>query len=265
MPAGVRRIDRKEDNIADMRPERVCFLHVPKCAGRSIRTALADALSVSGVPEPQWVRLNAQASAIAADLLGEDLFQLRDSLLVYSLGHKTARFVSGHFRFVPGVFDVFARDWTFVTLLREPVARFVSEYYFNRFKASDHCRIHEGLGEFVQTKRARQMGEKYVRLFAGPAFAHAGGDDPGAIAQAAANLGRFQVVGLFEDLPGFVRRLESDLGVRLSLRHLNHSPRPAGILEEELTTELTEEIRVLCAPSQAVYAEACRLNCARGR
>ena len=248
-----------------MHPERVCFLHVPKCAGRSIRTALADALSVPDAPEPQWVRIRAKSSATAAELLGQDLFGLRDSLLAYSLAHRTARFVSGHFRFVPRVFDAFSRDWFFVTLLREPVDRFISEYYFNRYKSSDHFRIQEDLAVFVRTERGREMGEKYVRLFAGPAFAHAGGDDPGAIAQAAANLGRFQIVGLFEDLPGFVRWLESDLGVRLSLRHLNHSPRPAGILEKELTTELIEEIRVLCAPSQAVYAQACSLNSARSR
>lgn len=242
-----------------MQPGRALFLHVPKCAGRSIRSALAAALCSPEEADTQWLRLSAPASAVAAELLGQDRFRLRDSLLAYMLSHTKARFVSGHFRVVPDIFDAFARDWNYVTLLREPVSRFVSEYYFNRFKPSDHCRIREGLAAFLSSAQAREMGAKYVRLFAGPEFARRPADDPEAIARAVANLSRFQVVGLFEDLPGFIRMLAGRTGIIASLPHLNPSPRPQGLYEHELTAETSEQIRLLCKPSQLVYAEACCL------
>jgi len=86
---------------------RIVFDHVPKTGGTSVRTALATALGESG------------------------------SVTEVSCPHHAAvkgangrRLLAGHLWFFPG--EVLAPGWPYATLLRDPVDRFLSQYYFYR-------------------------------------------------------------------------------------------------------------------------------------
>jgi hypothetical protein len=243
-----------------MKPMRLFFLHVPKCAGRSVRTAIVDALRSDGMQDDAYFALSAKASLAAARALGEDLFATRDRLLGYHLALPRMRFVSGHFRLNRVILTALQGSWSYATLFREPFSQFVSEYYFNRFKTSDHFRIDTDLASFVRTDRAREMGAKYARLLAGAGFEALGPMDPKLLQVAQDNLALFQVLGIHEDLPGFTRRLGACLGLDIALPHLNRSPRPDGLMERELTTEVAARIHELCAPNAVVY-EAVRSRC----
>ena len=91
---------------------RTVFDHVPKTAGTSVRCALAAALGENvGVPEvshPHHVALRFSGAR---------------------------RCIASHLWFYPG--ESLAPDWLYATLLREPVDRVLSQYFFYRSHRSE--------------------------------------------------------------------------------------------------------------------------------
>ncbi len=80
---------------------------------------------------------------------------------------------------------------------------------------------------------------------------------PSAIALAAENLRRFDVVGRLDNLTGFAADVQAKLGFRLRVGHENRSPALGGGLRfKDLTPDQMQKVRVLCAPDIAVWNRA---------
>ncbi|MEM8598295.1 MAG: hypothetical protein AAGF99_00100 [Bacteroidota bacterium] len=232
--------------------ERLFFLHVPKCGGTSINTALERAYRAAGAGA---VHLDPHAAARAADLSGDGLRRHKEQVLLYFMaGHH--RYISGHFNYSAAAWDTFGDAWRYVTVLREPVARWLSNYFYNRYKTNtDHYRIDEPLEAFVETDRARFYGGNYVTSLSTTRLISEASSDE-AIGQAVANLERFAVAGVLEHLGTFASDCERYFGVSLDIGHRNANPRTAGQQQEEISPELMERIRALCAPNLQVYEAA---------
>src|ERR1700687_2704505 len=86
---------------------RLVFDHIPKTAGTSVTAALSLAF---GEEEQPSVTIGPHRHAIAAA--------------------GTKRMVAGHLWFAPG--EPLAEDWFYCTVLRDPLDRFVSQYWFHR-------------------------------------------------------------------------------------------------------------------------------------
>lgn len=240
----------------------VFFLHVTKCGGTSLRAAIKGALVQQGAVPASLYELNAPHSAELAKRADIDGFILRDLLLASTLEQRDIRLVTGHFRYTEQYHRESLQNCLSVTVLRDPVDRFVSLYYYNHFKDSDYGKEHLSLEEYIAKPRARRCAEDYVRLLRGTGVAHREFATENDISSAIKNLKRFDVVGCLERLPQFTQALAAKSGLELQIETLNKSPAPRSQRHAELPAALRKEIETLCRPSIEVYEAALSLDIA---
>lgn len=196
---------------------RLIFDHLPKTAGTSITAALNEVFGEQGgLPDISNMHFHAIRSA------------------------GTHRLMTGHLWYMP--FEPLDDGWYYCTLLRDPLDRFISQYWFNRSMAAVAAPNAEAIARIAdpQVRAAAVCGlEEYLDLddpriqrsytnvqaahFAQRACAnpYVLADDE-LLAAAIASLEDYDFVGVFEDLQGFVDGICSDLGLtRVELPRLN--------------------------------------------
>ena len=171
---------------------RTVFDHVPKTAGTSVRVALATALG-----EPVDVSEATSPHRVAITLPGE------------------RRCIASHLWFYPG--ETLAPGWYYATLLRDPVVRFLSQYFFYRGHKAE---VRRGTITDPQVVAAVQFDlERYVadpavrRSYTNVQAIHFAWrmcdtpedlDDAGLLDAAIASLEEYDLVGVFADVSGFL-------------------------------------------------------------
>jgi len=161
----------------------VLFLHIPKTAGSTLRHIIErqyppDAILIQHQPAIHQV-LGALPSGNVDRL----------------------RVVMGHLWF--GAHALLPRPATYLTVLRDPIDRIISHYYFVQRDAEHH--LHQivrgmSLEEYVTSGCSTEMRNDQTRLLAGGAPAESGRSPAELLATAKQNLDRhFAVVGLTEE------------------------------------------------------------------
>lgn len=199
---------------------RLIFDHLPKTAGTSIVAAFSSAFGES------------------ADLAGVSNMHFQT---VRSAGSR--RLLAGHLWFAPG--ETLADGWYYCTLLRDPIDRFLSQYWFYRAFARQLPRDPDGgiLSPDLQVRAAgtleleeflEQDDPRIKRSFTNVQavhFAQRVCNDPQILAgkamldAAIEALEEYDLVGAFEDLQGFVDAACRDLGLEsVELPRLNVTP-----------------------------------------
>jgi hypothetical protein len=223
--------------------DRMVFIHVPKCGGRSIDKGLRRAYRALPVRQRgRIVQLKEKATSNASDDTDWSVWQLREGLLEYYLAHDDVQYLSGHFQIDRATVERRADEWRFVTVLRNPVDRWLSHYFFNRYKPGDHYGIDQDLEQFLNTDRAAAYGRTFVDYFSE--------DGPD---EAKATLEQFDVVGFLDDLNDFRDRVVSYLGERPEILHHNSNPVAKRKRKELVTPAIRDEVRELCGPDLDVY------------
>jgi hypothetical protein len=252
----VRRRVRGESKAAIR--QKMFFLHVPKCAGTSLTPAICDAYRTHDpVKDKGIVQLNTVGAFRASQLLGRDLLDYSSEMMLYYLSIPRARCVYGHFTFNEKAFEEFGREFAFVTFLREPVAKWISLYFFNRYKKGDHFKLEDELEDFVDSPTGAGYGQDYVMQFVGD---RQGVDftSPEAIQRAIANLEKFHLVGVLERMDTFLDEFEQLFGARLSVAQRNVNPVSREERDRQLTPEIMDKIREICRPNQQIYDHVVR-------
>lgn len=180
-----------------------------------------------------------------------DVLDFREQMLLYHL-FEDVHCISAHVRFSAPAHERFRSTYKFITILRDPVSRFLSNYTWSYGKPGAHARIEEPFREFLKTERARRLGATYVEFFCGlPKTADIRSED--AIDSAVANLARFDVVGRLDQLPAFEASIAETLGIRLKIGHENRATRRSAASEAMDDPQLRAEVMALCAPDLAVW------------
>jgi hypothetical protein len=170
---------------------RLIFDHVPKTAGVSAGTALAHAFG----EEPRVLQLPHFKLP----------FDGPDELL------------AGHFWFYPG--EPLHDEWLYATLLREPIARAISHFYFVRLVAeTDDAPDDPQIGRFrgrdfdellrrSDPSDLRHLANVQARHFAARVVdAPDSLDDDGLFAAAVEAISEYDIIGLTDDVTEFVDR-----------------------------------------------------------
>ncbi|MFO7904331.1 MAG: sulfotransferase family 2 domain-containing protein [Pirellulaceae bacterium] len=246
--------DRASRRISE-HGRRVCFAHVPKCGGTSIADALSSAYSVTDralIPE---TNINLVASARVAEVFSRSMMEIREEVLAYALAQESSRLAMGHVPCKPRLVRAFSQEWRFVTVLRDPTTRFVSEYVYNTLKPVDWEKNNLGPLEYLQSEKARSAATWFLQYFS--SFSPNSDADPiGYVEEAVENLRQFSVVGFLEDLDAFKRDFKSRVGIDLRIPMRNKTPsltKKSAIIHDPA---FMAEVRRLCEADTIVYRRA---------
>ena len=252
----VARVSGWRDRVLDIvQPQRFVFHHVPKCGGTSVARALRKRCILSQatvLPEASFRAFESYSGGADRQKMLVDVLGLREQMLLY-LMHADVRCIAAHVAFSDIARNKFAGRYKFVTTLRDPVSRFLSNYAWSHGRTGAHAEISEPFDAFLDTSRAARMGASYVEYFGGqpmsPDISSAA-----AIDRAIGNLTGFDVVGRLDDMAGFRRKLKDEIGLSPRIGHENKArgARP-GLKTTDLSPAQLDRVRQLCAPDLAVW------------
>ena len=231
-------------------PRRIVFHHVPKCGGTSVARSLRRAYLLSQAtvkPEESikafdiWQRSRRAKLGTVSDF---------SELMLLYLQFCDTRCIAAHIPFSDVSFDAFSDAYLFVTILRDPVERFVSNYYWRHSRPRGDRRIEEPFDKFVDTEQAKLLGSTYVRYFCG---------DPGRerfresdVDRAITNLRRLDCVGFLDDLRTFEGSLRELTGRRVKIGKENVRNTSAK-REAILSGPLRDKVLAVCAADRKIW------------
>lgn len=220
---------------------RIIYIHVPKCGGSSF----AAALRLRYLASQATITLGQGDQSLEGEARIESDYAARSQEL-HQLVARGKRLISGHVRYDSALHEGPARGYRFVTLLRDPVARFVSHYNYLQRAHPDAGRP-ATLAAFLDGPDAPRLASQYLYYFAG---AHQGRvrDLPAATARAITHLRRFDLIGDLSAPDAFARELQGLTRLPVLRWRRNAAPRPTHI-----PTALRSRIEALCAPDIAIY------------
>lgn len=231
---------------------KVFFLHIPKTGGTSLDKAIRKHYRHS------FSRIDDHSSYKAAKMLcdvdiekGEmgKLLRFREQLVTYEM-FKQTQYISGHVSYNRDNWSKFHQDYIYVTCLRHPVKKYLSNYFYNAFKESEHFKIKQDLATFLATPRAQEVGFEYVRYFAG--ISESDCSSPKAIALAKENLDKLTIVGFLDNLADFKAKFQQHTGIKLNINHQRKNPVQNPNVDDETMAKITK----ICAPDLELYEYA---------
>lgn len=173
----------------------IFFLHIPKTAGRTLNNYLSQIY-------------DEDSRFISRGLVDLVRFTVRKKEDV-----KDIKLVSGHFPF--GYHKPLFTDYTYITLLREPVNRIISFYYYTKRspQEKDYLFINDNnvdIEEYILSRRTKENDNGMVRKISGEGTRTAYGKCTGdMLKKAILNIEtHFSVVGLQERFDDTIKLLQ---------------------------------------------------------
>ena len=240
--------------------QRIVYHHVPKCGGTSISRALRRAY----IPSQAGLRPEESIKAFHAWQRGHQTdaghpADLTEMMLLYLL-YTDVRCIAAHAPFSNQGFEIFSDRYAFVTILRDPVERFISNFYWNTTRPPGERRIDQPLEEFLETDAAVRLGSTYARYFCGtPANAKFSTQD---VDKAIVNLRQLNFVGFLDEMGEFSAALRRLTGRRIRIgteNVLNTNSRREAIL----SGPLRPKVLTVCAADREIWDAVQDLRSAR--
>jgi hypothetical protein len=218
-------------------------MHIPKCGGTGVIEGLRRYYNPSNV-----FRLDAPASSNAMKLIQMEggINEYRSILLIYAMSSEQYKLIAGHFLFDERAYLNFGERWKFITIIRDPVSRFISHYFFNKYNKSNHFRINDELEIFLQKPESEELGKMMLKYFSG-SLKNAN------IVTAGKNLKKFDIIGTLETVEKFYTTMSIKYKIDIDVIHSNKNPKSIDEQQRLLSPEIIEKITSLCQPDIELY------------
>lgn len=222
---------------------KLIFFHLPKTAGTALVKSLHRAYFNWRKPLARYhFGVSPRASLGDSDA---ETFLTRTTVAEYAMNLSGVDLVTGHIPY----FDYRNRvknpeSWLSAVVLRNPVDRWLSEYFYNFGKESSHLKVEDDLAQYLETERAALAGQLYSRWFSNAQA------DP---AVAIANLKKVDCLGFQENLDGFVEVLSDRLGKGLKLEQVNLRPKSQRARLADVTEDEMNRVKDLCKKDIEIY------------
>lgn len=228
--------------------EKIFFLHIPKCGGTSVDAAIMEAYA--------WktsLHLDSAASRKAAMAQNRDLMLYRNNLLPYFMEQSGLRYISGHFVFDSDLYTQYSPQWQYITFLRNPVQKYISQYFYNLQKPDkEHFGIEETIENFIESAEGIRLGQDMVQKITGSAKVTSPGST-GRQAQvelAIHNIEKFRLVGILEDVRKFETDFKNKFGASIRIKKKNSNKKKD---ETQVSPSTRKKIEKICEPDTILY------------
>jgi hypothetical protein len=198
-------------------------------------------------------------------MMDRDIHALREGIVLYLAQIPDAKYVVGHIPYSTLLDDTPGEPWDYMTILRSPESRLLSNYYYNASNSNqEHFAIDVEIEEFLESERGLIYGNSYVRCFMGECSLYerqgtlnsAGLRTPEAISAAKRNLDKFAIIGTIESMSSFEAAIDRRYGTSIKFPHLNHNPTEKYPKMKDLPEHVRRKIEEICAPDREVYEHA---------
>lgn len=226
------------------------YMHVPKCGGTSVSEALYATVPLHhkiGILDARATRRALALHHLGVDDVSsfhdegdraEEAAAFREQLFFMYLA-QDCRLIHGHFLLSDRIWEHAQDRYGFVSILRDPLARTVSNY-----RMAHRNGIFPGdFDAFLDSAMGRRMALHVLRFFSGQTTIPPEEVAP-AMDRARARMAGFALIGMLEDLDGFSRRFAEEFGARLSIPHYNRGTGP----DLDITPDQRRKLEALCAP-----------------
>ncbi len=238
-------------NLFSKKP-RIFFMHVPKTGGTSVNLAIQRHYGRQSYNlDPIQTKLIAKLIYKSVPCIEKGTYILRDSFVLDAM-NRNVPYISGHIHFNSQIWERYSQKYAYVTLLRDPVKRYISAYFFDSSKnTGEHSYTDLNLSDFVKTKRGIRLGHFYLNYFSGFPLKkdYDFNNLSHRIEMAKQNLLKVDLVGFLEDLEDFKRRFKQQFGLTLRIPHKNKNT----VKKPHIEPHFLELIKENCQPDIEIY------------
>ncbi len=223
------------------------FTHVPKCAGSALSQSLLEGLYPSFVRNsPLTTGIDIKLANRIAERLDVHEQKVREVHLATLLASQKKVFITGHCYANPLLVKEYCDNWNFITVLRDPVDRFISEYVYNKFKQEKWKNDEKEFVEYIRGMRARSSGITYARFFSGLSEKQILDDPTIAINSSVGNLKNYYKVGFLDEMHNWIEELNNEFEASIKIRETNKSPNREVFEEIKSSEKLMKNLYEIC-------------------